>query len=435
MVVTPNLETPVRGAPVAKSFVDYVRSMGPGIVVVLTWLGAGDIVQSAAAGGSYGYALMWAFALCLAIRYLFVSIIAKYQLCNQHGESVLAGLTRLHPLFAPFVFICSLILSHAVGVYLLTGAAQASVKLTRLGSTKSWAIGLSLLAFIIVSRPFYRFIEKVFFLLLALLTLSLVGLAAWAGPNFLEIVKGTFGFAIPNTIGRFDAVWIMVALVGAVGGGLANLMYPYFIKEKGWLTPAHLRVQRYDLILGILVLIILDLSVWVVGAEVLRPRAINVIDLESLARLLGEVFGRFGTALFYLGIFAALNSSIIGNGVAYGYLAGDAFHHWRASDKSTSEDGYRTHRSYRWIVSWVILSPLFWVQLGQSDFVGLTLTVNALQVVILPVLVLGVWLITAKTKYIGATYRNNWWENTTMAFLLGLAFIGSYFALASVLST
>src|SRR6185437_11594777 len=86
----------VNGAPIPKSFLEYVRSMGPGLVAVLTWLGAGDIVNSAAAGGNYGYALMWAFALCLLIRYLFVSIIAKYQLCNQYGESVLGGLTRLH---------------------------------------------------------------------------------------------------------------------------------------------------------------------------------------------------------------------------------------------------------------------------------------------------------------------------------------------------
>src|SRR5262245_18778696 len=89
------------GSEIPTSFLGYVRAMGPGIVVVLTWLGAGDIVQCATAGGNYGYSLMWAFALCLALRYVFVSIITKYQLCNQHGESVLGGLTRLHPFFAP----------------------------------------------------------------------------------------------------------------------------------------------------------------------------------------------------------------------------------------------------------------------------------------------------------------------------------------------
>ena len=71
--------------------------MGPGIIVALTWLGAGDLIDSAVAGGSYGYSLMWAMVIALFVRFIFVSIVAKYQLCNQHGESVIAGFKRLHP--------------------------------------------------------------------------------------------------------------------------------------------------------------------------------------------------------------------------------------------------------------------------------------------------------------------------------------------------
>ena len=41
-----------------KTFWEYLSSFGPGIVVVLTWLGAGDIVEVGVAGGNYGYALM-----------------------------------------------------------------------------------------------------------------------------------------------------------------------------------------------------------------------------------------------------------------------------------------------------------------------------------------------------------------------------------------
>ena len=75
-----------------RSFFEYLRSFGPGIVVVLTWLGAGDIVDMGVAGGNYGYSLMWILVLAIAMRFLFVSLIAKYQLCNHHGEGVLDGL-------------------------------------------------------------------------------------------------------------------------------------------------------------------------------------------------------------------------------------------------------------------------------------------------------------------------------------------------------
>src|SRR5262245_59890661 len=39
---------------VPRSFSDYLKSFGPGIVIVLTWLGAGDIVDMGIAGANYG---------------------------------------------------------------------------------------------------------------------------------------------------------------------------------------------------------------------------------------------------------------------------------------------------------------------------------------------------------------------------------------------
>ena len=82
--------------PIPRTFREYVKSFGPGMVVVLTWLGAGDLVDSAMAGSSYGYTLMWALAFSLLLRFFIVNLIAKYQLCNQHGETVMAGFRRIH---------------------------------------------------------------------------------------------------------------------------------------------------------------------------------------------------------------------------------------------------------------------------------------------------------------------------------------------------
>ena len=83
---------------IPRTFFGYLRSMGPGIVIALTWLGAGDLVDSAVLGGNYGYELMWAMAVALFVRFVLVSIIAKYQLCNPLGYAHDTG--RVHS------FIC-----------------------------------------------------------------------------------------------------------------------------------------------------------------------------------------------------------------------------------------------------------------------------------------------------------------------------------------
>ena len=75
--------------PVPKTFWEYLKSFGPGFVIVLTWLGSGDIVSAGVAGGNYGYTLMWAMVFALLMRFFFVTTIAKYQLCNPQLPQIL----------------------------------------------------------------------------------------------------------------------------------------------------------------------------------------------------------------------------------------------------------------------------------------------------------------------------------------------------------
>lgn len=55
-------------APPPASFWAYLRSLGPGIVVALSWVGTGDLIDNSVAGGNYGYALLWVLPLSLVLR-------------------------------------------------------------------------------------------------------------------------------------------------------------------------------------------------------------------------------------------------------------------------------------------------------------------------------------------------------------------------------
>ena len=95
----------------------------------IAWLGAGDLVDSAVAGGNYGYTLMWAMALAIFIRFIFVSIIAKYHLCNQHNESLISGLNRLHPYLPYIIIVITLLFGHFYGSYMVKGVGESSLKI------------------------------------------------------------------------------------------------------------------------------------------------------------------------------------------------------------------------------------------------------------------------------------------------------------------
>ncbi len=312
---------------VPRTFFQYVRSIGPGIVIALTWLGAGDLVDSAVAGGTYGYALMWAMALGLFVRFVFVSIIAKYQLCNQHQESVLAGLKRIHPIVPIIVGLMALIFSHFYGAFSVKGAGQTTAGLFGFPQEQYWdegfAVMWAVIGFIIVYQGAFVRIEKVALVLLAMLSVSLIGVALWAGPNPIAAAKGVFLFQQPEDKGPYGVALVVVSLIGAVGGSIANLLYPYFIQQKGWKGPRYRRLQLYDLAFGTLAVVILNMAVWTVGAEILKPENIIIKELSDLTQLLTQALGPLGGPIFYAGAFAALFSTMVGNATGYGYMLTD----------------------------------------------------------------------------------------------------------------
>ena len=415
---------PTEGRPATallpRTFGEYIRSLGPGLIVTLTWLGAGDVVEMGVAGGNYGYALMWVIAVALLMRFLFVSLIAKYQLCNQHGEGVLDGLARLHPVYAPFLLVVAVVMGHVYGAYMTVGLGEIWVNLTGFGSVLLWAAVWNGTALALVFRPAYQRLEIAFKFFLGLLSVSLIGCALWAGPDPLGILEGTFGFALPERSGRFNPLLLVIGMVGAVGGSVMNLVYPYFLDEKGWRGPAFRRLQTYDFLLGVIVMIVLDLAVWTLGAEVLYGSGKTVDDLAGLAGLLGDVLGTSGRILFYLGIFAAVFTSVVGHAVGLGLLASHGWMRWRSGRGPLTGD-YRQHALYRAVVVWILVSPLVWTLPGMPDFVALTLIANSLQVALIPFLVIGLWWITASSRYIGSAYRNRWWENAIMLVVFALA--------------
>ncbi len=417
------------------TFLEYVKSFGPGIVIVLTWLGAGDIVEVGVAGGNFGYALMWVVVVAIFMRFLFVSLIAKYQLCNQHNESVLDGLARLHPAYPLVLLIAAVVMGHIYGAYMTVGIGEASRNLTGIGQTWQWALLWNGIALAIVFKPVFSRVELLFKLLLALLSVSFIGTALWVGPNPAGIIEGMFAFKMPPpTSGQFTPLLVAVGMIGAVAGSLMNLVYPYFLEGKGWRGPRYRRVQMYDFLLAIVVMIILDLAIWTLGAELLYPQGLTITHMDDLPRLLSQVLGNWGRVLFYLGIFAAVYSSLVGHAIGLGYLGSHAYLRWRSGVATKIED-YRTHPSYRWIAVWILVSPLIWSAPGMPDFVFLTLVANSAQVVLIPILAGGLWWITADRNFIGAEYRNRWWENLVMLALFGLALWGAYGAIVSVSGT
>jgi hypothetical protein len=273
----------------------------------------------------------------------------------------------------------------------------------------------------------------VFKVLLALLAISFVGTAIWVGPDPAGIIKGLYRTELPEQAGKYGVGLIAIGMIGAVGGSLMNLVYPYFIEAKGWRGPQYRRVQLYDFLLAVVVMIVLDLAVWTLGAELLHSKGLKILEMNDLTKLLSVVLGENGARLFYLGIFAAVFTSLVGHALGLACMGSHAWLRWQRREVISASE-FRMHRSYRLIVVWCLVSPLIWTAPNMPGFVELTLIVNAAQVALLPMIAGGLWWITASEKCIGSEYRNRWWENMVMAGLFFLAIYGAITAIKSVIA-
>lgn len=417
--------------PIPSTFFQYLASLGPGFVVVLTWLGAGDIVSAGVAGGNYGYALMWAMVLALLIRYLFVSLIARFQLCNPRGEGVVDGLARLHRYYAPFLFFVALIWGHLSCTYMVAGLGEISVGIAGVGQEWMWEILWVAIVATLILRPHYSSSETVFKVCIGILAVALVGCALWVGINPTGILKGVFAFELPVTQGPFGAMLVAMGMVGAVGGSLMNLVYPYFLDQKGWKGPGYRKLQNYDFLLAVIIMIIFNLAVWTLGAELVFGTDRTISSVDDLAMLLGDVLGSSGRILFLVGVFAAVFTSLLGSGLGLACLISHSWMRWRAGNGDLPTT-YRAHPMYRWAALWVVVSPLIWM--GRADFITLTLLVNTIAVLLIPALAGGLWWITASRKFMGDKYRNRWYDNVLMGGLFVLGIYGSWESTLSIIS-
>jgi len=422
--------TPAPGPPVPRTFLEYLRSFGPGIVIVLTWLGAGDVVDMGVAGSNYGYSLMWVLVVAILMRFVLVSLIARYQLCNPHGEGVLDGLARLHPAYAPVLLVAAVVMGHVYGSYMTVGSGEVLRNLFGIGQTWQWAILGNAMALVLVFQPSYRTLERVFMFFLAALSISFLGCALWVGPHFTGIAQGLFRIEMPGQHGRYNPLLVAIAMVGAVGGSLMNLAYPYFLEAKGWRGPQYRKVQFYDFLVAVTAMIVLNLAVWVLGAELLYPDQ-HIKELDDLPRLLSGVLGSGGRWLFYVGIFAAIYTSVLGHAAGLAYMGTHAWLRWRAGTGPITSD-LKGHPLFRAIAVWCLVSPLIWTIPGMPDFVTLTLVANSGQVVLVPLLAGGIWWLTASPRCIGPEYCSRWWENAVMAVLFVLALYGAYSSVRSI---
>jgi Mn2+/Fe2+ NRAMP family transporter len=409
-------------------------SIGPGIVFALTASGPGSFVSNAAAGASYGYALVWALGFTLVFRYAWLNTSARYVLVT--GETLLDGYRRLSRWLVWVVFGAAIVVRHISNLYkvvLLGNCIHLLIPLPFAWSSQFWSLFSVGLAFTMIFWGGYPAIERFCKALVALMMFALVVAAFLSHPDGAALWHALTVPGIPADKGNYSAVLLVMALIGTEAGSLTNLTYSYFLRAKGWSGVADLKRQRVDLFTSIGCLFVMGTLVQIASAATVHPLGIQLKNADDLVKIFTGSLGIAGRLIFGAGMWASAFSAFIGGTAGYALMVTDIYrkgmlHHAPHSAGGAQPAGLASKRPpletrrdpfFRGFVAFWCFSPLY-VLFTSWEPVLLVLVLNSLMVVLIPVLALALLKISNDRRLLGE-HTNSWVSNAVLLTMVAVS--------------
>ena len=391
--------------------------VGPGIVFILSVVGAGDIVTNAALGAEYGVTLIWMLALTLVFRYVWIRASARYVLVT--GETLLEGYSRLGRQM-PWVLLGAITLTRHVSnlykILLIGTVAQIYLEIPGEWGAAAWSLILTMTGFAMMFWGGYPVVERVFRLVLVLLGGALVTGAALSQPDPVEILKGSLIPNLPGHEGLYGLVLLIMALIGAEAGSMTNLTYCYFMQEKGWNGIRDMARQRLDLAFSVVSMFAMGALIQITASGTFGKTGLLPESTADLVDILAHGQGVVGWLVFGFGLLVAVFTGFVGGTTGYALIARDLV---RLIAQRTGRNPGDGQWAYRGFVVFCSFSPLYILFLDVQP-VWLLLTVHALTVVLIPFLGAGLLVITNRKDLMGE-YRNGVVSNVILVLLVGVS--------------
>ncbi|MCG2840001.1 Nramp family divalent metal transporter [Sandaracinobacter sp. RS1-74] len=375
----------------------------------MTGVGAGDLVATLIAGARFGYALLWAAVIGCILKIALAEATGRYHLAT--GSTMLEGWRSLGRWTSWYFGLYILLWGFVYGGTAMSATALPLAALfpDRLPFWAWGALsGMAGAAFVFFNR--YAIFEMVMKLFIALMFLTVVGLAILVAPDFGAALNG-----LAPTLPSGSAIYTL-GLIGGVGGTITLAAYGYWVNAKGWRSPAWIPMMRLDNRVAYTATGIFVVAMLIVGAELLHSAGIALSSgdrgLLDLADVLRQRFGKPVATFFLIGFFATTFSSILGVWHGVSMLFADFVRNLRPGKDEGLGAELETSPAFRFYLLWLTFPPMLLLLLGQPF--ALIIAYGAFGAFFMPFLAITLmWLLnSARTP---AEWRSGWFSNSLLA--------------------
>ena len=394
---------------------DKCKALGPGILVVGSFIGPGTITSATRAGATYAYAVLWTVIFSVIAVIVMQEMAARLGIVTQNGlaEELVKELSDRPPLkWAMIILVASAIVLGGVA-YMggdLTGTAIGISSLTGIPSNivaPIWGIGVLILINI---GDAVKTLEKLLSVCVSVMAIVFVVTMIIVKPDLGELLMG----AVPNV--PQNAIMTCVAMIGTT-----VVPYNMFIHatsaRKTWHNPEELPLARFDVTISMIIGGIITGAVMITAGTVMR--GMTVSSAADMAVQLEPLLGSFSKPFLSIGLISAGVSSAVVTPLGVSYVLAGLFK-WKM-DK-TDKRFFATNIIV--VVIGIIVSAT-----GYNP-ISIIMMAQAVNGIFLPIIVIALVFITSRTRVLGQ-YKNSLLRN-----LLGgcVAIISLVIGISSVMS-
>lgn len=364
----------------------WLAVIGPGLVVMLADTDAGSIIVAAQSGAQWGYKLLALQFILIPILFIAQELTVRLGLVTGmgHGELIKNRFGK----FWAWLSVSTLILS-CIGAILteFSGLAGAG----NLFGVPTWLTMTLVVSFLTITAwtGSYLSVERIA-ILLGLFELVFLWVAWDAKPSSHEIFSGLLSVPITNS----QYLYLAASNIGAVIMPWMIFYQQSAVLDKG-LTTAHLRPARWDTAIGAIITQLVMIAVLITTAATIgktNPGApLNTVHQisDALIPSLGVTAGR---VLFAMGITGAALVATIVVSLTAAWGLGEVLG-FRRSLQDRPKDAPWFYGIYTAVL---VLGGIL-VASGKINLVNLSVGVNVMNALLLPIVLTFLYLLAIKT--------------------------------------
>ncbi|GLO65195.1 Nramp family divalent metal transporter [Oceanobacillus kimchii] len=298
----PNLEGANTGEK--KSFIEKVKSVGPGAIIAASFIGPGTVTTSTQAGASFGYALIWAVLFSILATIVLQEMTARLGIISKKGLAE-AARDQFNHGAVKYPIIGFIIMAIYVGcaAYMSGDLRGTSLGLEALTGVSINIIGpiVGILILLLGLSGSYKLIEKLMVIFVVLMSIIFITTMFIAQPDIGGVLSGMFVPSIP-----VGSIITVIALIGTTVVPYNLFIHSSSVQER-WSRPEQLKDSRRDIYFSIGVGGLITMAIVITSGTLMR--GVEVSSVIDLAIQLEPLLGGFAESFLAIGIFSAGFSS------------------------------------------------------------------------------------------------------------------------------